>query len=61
MTSTDRIDDLVPAQQMLEWVTPHISLMAAVDTNGSKTNNLFGEGERLTDGEGGVIITFGTS
>ena len=31
MTTTDR-NDLVPAQEKLEWVTPKISLMDAGDT-----------------------------
>ena len=36
MTSTDRSnDDLVPAQEKLEWVTPQISLMGAERTEGS--------------------------
>jgi hypothetical protein len=34
MTSADR-NDLVPAQEKLEWVTPKISLMGAGDTEGS--------------------------
>ena len=34
MTSADRNDDLVPAQEKLEWVTPQISLMGADDTEG---------------------------
>jgi hypothetical protein len=33
MTSTDR-NDLVPAQEKLEWVTPKISLMAVGETDG---------------------------
>jgi hypothetical protein len=33
MTSTDR-NDLVPAQEKQEWVTPKISLMGAGDTEG---------------------------
>ena len=33
MTSTDR-NDLVPAQEKLEWVTPKISLMGAGETDG---------------------------
>ena len=32
----DRKDDLAPAQQKLEWVTPQISLMEAENTEGSK-------------------------
>jgi hypothetical protein len=32
MTSADR-NDLVPAQEKLEWVTPKISLLDAGDTN----------------------------
>ena len=34
MTTTDS-NDLVPAQEKLEWVTPKISLMDAGDTDGS--------------------------
>jgi hypothetical protein len=37
MTSADR-NDLMPAQEKLEWVTPKISLMDAGDTE-SKANN----------------------
>jgi hypothetical protein len=33
MTSADH-NDLVPAQEKLEWVTPKISLMEAGDTAG---------------------------
>jgi hypothetical protein len=33
MTSADR-NDLVPAQEKLEWVTPKISLMEAGQTEG---------------------------
>ncbi len=33
MTSADR-NDLMPAQEKLEWVTPKISLMEAEDTDG---------------------------
>ena len=41
MTSADR-NDLMPAQEKLEWVTPKISLMGAGDTSGSgKTRNTF--------------------
>ena len=29
-------NDLMPAQEKLEWVTPNISLMEAEDTAGSK-------------------------
>ena len=35
MTSADR-NDLMPAQEKLEWVTPKISLMEAGDTEGGK-------------------------
>ena len=35
MTTTDR-NDLVPAQEKLEWVTPKISLMDAGDTDGKQ-------------------------
>jgi hypothetical protein len=37
MTSADRNDDLSPAQEKLEWVTPKISLMGAEDTDGGKS------------------------
>ena len=33
---TNELNDLVPAQEKLEWVTPKISLMVAEDTEGSK-------------------------
>jgi len=33
MTSTDR-NDLMPAQEKLEWVPPKISLMVAGETDG---------------------------
>jgi hypothetical protein len=33
MTSTDR-NDLMPAQEKLEWVTPKISMMEAGETDG---------------------------
>ena len=36
MTSADR-NDLTPAQEKLEWVTPKISLWGAGDTEGVKT------------------------
>jgi hypothetical protein len=35
MTSVER-NDLMPAQEKLEWVTSKISLMVAEDTEGSK-------------------------
>jgi hypothetical protein len=35
MTSAES-NDLVPAQEKQEWVTPKISLMEAGDTEGSK-------------------------
>ena len=44
MTTTDR-NDLVPAQEKLEWVTPKISLMDAGETDGK--NNL--EAEHIFD------------
>ena len=34
MTSSDHNNDLVPAQEKLEWVTPKISLMEAENTKG---------------------------
>jgi len=36
MTSADR-NDLMPAQEKLEWVTPKISLMEAGDTDGKSS------------------------
>ena len=44
MTSADR-NDLTPAQEKLEWVTPKISLWGAGDTEGVKT--LYGPLEGL--------------
>jgi hypothetical protein len=31
---TNELNDLVPAQEKLEWITPKISLMVAGDTEG---------------------------
>jgi hypothetical protein len=36
-TAADR-NDLMPAQEKLEWVTPKISLMDAGDTDGNKVS-----------------------
>ena len=36
-TAADR-NDLVPAQEKLEWVTPKISLMGGRDTDGKQTH-----------------------
>ena len=36
MTSAER-NDLMPAQDKLEWVTPKILLMGAGETDGNKT------------------------
>lgn len=53
MTSADRNDDLVTAQEKkLEWVTPKISLMGAVDTNGIKVRG-YDEGALLYTPLGG--------
>lgn len=35
---TNELNDLVPAQEKLEWVTPKISLMDAGDTDGKSDN-----------------------
>ncbi len=43
MTSTER-NDLMPAQEKLEWVTPKISLMGAGETDGGKV--VFGNSEK---------------
>ena len=45
MTTTDR-NDLVLAQEKLEWVTPKISLMEAGDTAGSKALSLLNENNK---------------
>jgi hypothetical protein len=50
MTSTDR-NDLMPAQEKLEWVTPKITLMGAGDTEG-KFLPFFSETITLTAGGG---------
>jgi hypothetical protein len=34
MTSAEDRNDLVPAQEKLEWVTPKITLMGAEETEG---------------------------
>ena len=43
MTPIKGKDDLMPAQEKLEWVTPKISLMDAGDTEG-KNNRSQNEG-----------------
>lgn len=43
MTSADR-NDLVPAQEKLEWVTPKILLMCAEDTDGTKIDRIREQG-----------------
>jgi hypothetical protein len=43
MSSADR-NDLMPAQEKLEWVTPKISLMEAGDTEGKRP-----AGEEITN------------
>jgi hypothetical protein len=48
MTSTDR-NDLMPAQEKLEWVTPKISLMGAGETDGI--------GKTLQGAETQIILT----
>jgi len=37
---TNDLKSLVPAQEKLEWVTPKISLMDAVDTDGKSSFNI---------------------
>ena len=40
MTSSNRNNDLAPAQEKMEWVTPKISLMEAENTEGkTKTSS----------------------
>jgi hypothetical protein len=46
---TNELNDLVPAQEKLEWVTPKITLMEAVDTEG-KINNRPAESAPLSEG-----------
>ena len=38
MTSTTDRNDLMPAQEKLEWVTPKIALMKAGETHGKYAN-----------------------
>ena len=38
MTSAEDRNDLVPAQEKLEWVTPKITLMGAEETEGKQTH-----------------------
>ena len=40
MTSSDSNNELVTSQEKLEWVTPKISLMDAVDTEGKFVRNI---------------------
>ena len=56
MTSADR-NDLVTAQEKLEWVTPKISLMGAEETQGGKPTTA---AESTTPGGPGPT-PFGTS
>ena len=59
MTSTDRnYDDLVPAQEKLEWVTPKISLMGAENTEGKA---MFFTGEIDAGGTGETRYFVGPS
>jgi hypothetical protein len=51
MTSTDR-NDLMPAQEKLEWVTPKISLMGAGETDGKRPNTSEVQIEDTTTGFG---------
>ena len=51
MTSTYR-NDLMPAQEKLEWVTPKISLMEAGDTDGKRPNTSEVQIETTTTGFG---------
>ena len=57
MTSADR-NDLVPAQEKLEWVTPKIALMEADKTAGAKIP--IGS-EHTTTLPGGTVFAFGSS
>jgi hypothetical protein len=49
MTTADR-NDLVPAQEKLEWVTPKISLMGAEDTSGNGKPGNVGETTNFING-----------
>ena len=55
MTSTDR-NDLMPAQEKLEWVTPKISLMEADKTAGAKI--VYRSETSLPTGDAGTIFAF---
>ena len=46
MTSADR-NDLVPAQEKLEWVTPKISKLGAGEARGTGKNPYAGEGDPI--------------
>jgi hypothetical protein len=50
MTSTDR-NDLMPAQEKLEWVTPKISLMGGGETESKPVRTQF-ENNTTTTGRG---------
>jgi hypothetical protein len=43
---TNELNDLVPAQEKLEWVTPKISLMDAGDTDGKTPFSTRGAGNK---------------
>ena len=45
LTSSDRNNDFVTSQEKLEWITPKISLMEAVETDGKLTTP---KGERFS-------------
>ncbi len=49
MTSADR-NDLMPAQEKLEWVTPKISLMEAGDSRGRGKDHNNDEADSLNRG-----------
>ncbi len=59
MPSTDR-NDLVPAQEKLEWVTPKILLMDGRDTE-SKNQNQLVEQAPLNHSPGGIPYWSGPS
>ena len=54
MTSVER-NDLMPAQEKLEWVTPKISLMEAGKTEGGKVCPSCGEATFGTNGTGKIV------
>ena len=60
MTSAD-LNDLVPAQEKLEWVTPKISLMEAVGTEGKPIKTAKPETTTTHGPNGATLLNYGPS